>query len=569
MFDATPVGLVLILIAGVLIFLGIGQRVLDRMRLTDTQALVILGVMLLGAFLPEVRLGRAVSLDLGGALVPLGIAVYLIASAGTKTEKWRAVSAMLVTAGLVYAADKLIPSDPGRVRFPIPLDATLLPGIIAGVVAYLFGRSRRSAFIAGTMGVILVDVINVMENAFRRVPGAFNAIGGAGVFDASIVAGFIAVFLAEVVGEGREFLRGGPSGDRPAGLLRGLRGRVLVGAEGGERGGGGRGQDGAGGAAEARVPFSIMAAAVALAGLTAATAGILGGRLHTPDEVLAGPIFTVQDEAGHLIMQTGRWIHVGDEYIDEANQRYRVDRVRGRLATARFLGIEEMPVLNLPAVGDGGGVAVAGALVGGARGKAPGAQRDVTVGIYHTHNDESYIATQGTSAIEGKGGIHRVGDTLGDALRKKGYKVVHDQTIHLPHDDGAYRRSRRTANKLLRKEGADLLFDVHRDAGPPSMYAKKVDGKWVTQVRLVVGSPNPQQGSVMAYAKELKAVADKTHPGLIKGIFVGRDAYNQDLTPRNILLEVGTEQNAMPSAQKGIALFADVVDRWLDTRGRK
>ena len=37
-----------------------------------------------------------------------------------------------------------------------------------------------------------------------------TAIGGAGVFDAMIVAGIIAVALAEIVGETRERLSGGP-----------------------------------------------------------------------------------------------------------------------------------------------------------------------------------------------------------------------------------------------------------------------------------------------------------------------------------------------------------------------
>lgn len=564
MFGATPTGLIVVLAAAVLIFLGLGQRVLDRMRLTDVQALGILGVMLLGAFLPEVRLGRAVSVDLGGALVPVAVAVYLIASAGTAIEKGRAVVAALVTGAAVYATDKLIPPDPGPSRFPVPLDATLLPGLIGGLVAYLFGRSRRSAFIAGTLGVILADAMIVAENAVRRVPGAFNAIGGAGVFDASVVAGFLAVLLAEAIGETREALQGGPSRERPAGLLQGLRGRVRIGGEGGMS---------ARAAAEGEErrreagpddpsPASLLAAA-ALAAVVAAGSAALGPRVHASDEVLHGPVFTVRDEAGRLVFESGRRVHVGDEYIDEHNLRYRIEAVRGREATARFLGVEPMPVVPLgPAAAAARGLAGPVAAAALRRG-------DVTIGIYHTHNDESYVPTQGRPAVEGRGGVHQVGEALARALRAKGYKVIHDQTINLPHDNGAYRRSRRVAWNLLHKRGADVILDVHRDAGPWNAYARKVHGKWLAQVRLVVGSPSPNQGAVLAWAKELKAIADRADPGLIKGIFIGRDAYNQDLTPRALLLEVGTEENALPSAERGAALFADVLDRWLATHGRK
>ncbi len=568
MFETVPIGLILITLVAAVIFLGVGQRVLDRMRLTDVQALAILAVMFVGAFLPDVRLGPGFSVNLGGALVPLGIAVYLIVRAGTPMEKWRAVAATLVTAAAIYATDRLIPPDPGRVRFPIPLDATLVPGILGGLVAYLFGRSRRSAFIAGTMGVIVADFIIVIENAVKGVPGAFNAIGGGGAFDASVVAGFLAVALAEVIGETREALQGGPSGDRPEGLRRGLAGRVRIGAEGGEGDGEAAreaGQEARNGEGTGR-GFGVAGffLPVALAGMVAAGSAVLGSRLYGYDEVLRGPIFTVLDETGRVVFQSGRWVRPGDQYIDSKNRRYRVEQVTGRRATARFLGYEPMPdVAAFP-----GALAASRGLAGPAALAAP-PRRDITVGIYHTHNDASYLRNQGASAVEGRGGIHKVGDAFADALREKGYRVVHDQTVHTPHDNGAYRRSSRTATRLIQRQGADLVFDLHRDAGPPSLYAEKVKGRWMTQVRLVVGSPSPNQAAVTQWAKELKAIADKEHPGLIKGIFVGRDAYNQDLSPRALLIEVGTEQNAMQSAQRGVDLFADVVDRWLATRWRK
>lgn len=589
MFDMLPIGLILVVVVGVLIILGLGHRVLDRMRLTDTQALVLLAVMLAGAFLPELRVARGITVDIGGALAPLGVAIYLIATAGTAMEKWRAISATALTAAVVYATDKLLPADPGRTGGPVTLDPVYLPALVGGLVAYLAGRSRRSAFIAGTAGVVTVDIINVIENFIRGVPGALAAIGGAGVFDATMVAGFLAVFLAEVIGETREFLQGGPRGDRPEGLLRGLRGRVLIGAEGGaadEGGGGAQGQAGAaregGGAGETAGPLAGAGAAVdrgvagervsavgTVASLALAAALVAGGAVFGPrvggegDEV-RGALFTMRDESGRLLMVTGRRIHVGDEYIDERNEHYRVVRIQGLRATARLLGVDG-PVAVTPAAPAPGRAGVTGAeLFGGAAGGRT--KRDIDIGIYHTHNDESYVTSQGTDSVDGRGGVHRVGDAFASALARKGFRVTHDQTIHLPHDRGAYRRSRRTAMRLIQSARADVLFDVHRDAGPWTMYAKKVDGQPVTQIRLVVGRENPQMGATLTMARELKSLADSMHPGLIKGIFMGQDTYNQDINPRSLLLEVGTEQNAMPSAQRGITMFADVVERWVTTK---
>ena len=40
------------------------------------------------------------------------------------------------------------------------------------------------------------------------------------------------------------------------------------------------------------------------------------------------------------------------------------------------------------------------------------------------------------------GGIHQVGQAFADALRELGIGVDYSETLHLPHDRGAYRRSR-------------------------------------------------------------------------------------------------------------------------------
>ncbi|MDN5345313.1 MAG: stage sporulation protein, partial [Clostridia bacterium] len=49
------------------------------------------------------------------------------------------------------------------------------------------------------------------------------------------------------------------------------------------------------------------------------------------------------------------------------------------------------------------------------------------------------------------------------------------------------------------------------------------------------------------------------YPGLIRGIFIGAGSYNQDLSPRAMLLEVGTHTNTLAEAERGVTLFADVV----------
>ncbi|NLN17257.1 MAG: DUF1614 domain-containing protein [Firmicutes bacterium] len=206
-----PVGLIVLLAVAALVYFGLAQRVLDRMRLTDKQALLFIGLMLLGSLIdiPILRNSVDLSINVGGAVVPLALAIFLLARADEPREKVRALLAALVTAGFLWGISQLTDFEPPERDF---IDPIWLFSIVAGLVGYLAGRSRRAAFIAGTMGILLLDVISLARNLARRLP-ATMAIGGAGVFDSIVLAGVIAVGLAELVGETRERLGGGPAGE--------------------------------------------------------------------------------------------------------------------------------------------------------------------------------------------------------------------------------------------------------------------------------------------------------------------------------------------------------------------
>ena len=77
----------------------------------------------------------------------------------------------------------------------------LTAGIIAGLMAYVLGRSRRGAFICGVLGVLFADIIVAIVNSARGISQTL-VLGGAGVFDAAVISGLIGVILAELIGGG-------------------------------------------------------------------------------------------------------------------------------------------------------------------------------------------------------------------------------------------------------------------------------------------------------------------------------------------------------------------------------
>jgi len=54
-------------------------------------------------------------------------------------------------------------------------------------------------------------------------------------------------------------------------------------------------------------------------------------------------------------------------------------------------------------------------------------------------------------------------------------------------------------------------------------------------------------------------MTDEIHPGLVKGIFLARGNYNQDMLPLALLVEVGTHENTREGAERAVILFSDAV----------
>ena len=190
------IGLILLVAVSALVLFGAAQRVLDRLRLTDRQALLFAALIFGGGLIPDIRVTNLLRVNVGGCLVPLALCIYLIAKAGTAWEKWRTVLASLVTAAAVFLLGRYLPNEPEAMAF----DVNYAYGIAAGLVAFAFGGSRRGAFVAGIMGVLLADTVQAVMNWRMGIMQPLR-LGGAGGLDAAVIAGLVAVMLAELMGE--------------------------------------------------------------------------------------------------------------------------------------------------------------------------------------------------------------------------------------------------------------------------------------------------------------------------------------------------------------------------------
>ncbi len=194
-------GLIILIIVGVLIFFGAAQRVLDRLYLSDNVALFVIAAIIAGSFFSlPISKEPLISINIGGALIPVILVIYILSKTGSGKEIFRTIIATVFTAGAIYSVTVILRNF-GEGRDIV--DPMYIFALTGGIFAYIFGRTRRGAFVAGTLGYIGYEFVNI----FKLITGRINTeirLGGAGVFDSIVISGIFAVLLVEIIGETRE-----------------------------------------------------------------------------------------------------------------------------------------------------------------------------------------------------------------------------------------------------------------------------------------------------------------------------------------------------------------------------
>ncbi len=251
--------------------------------------------------------------------------------------------------------------------------------------------------------------------------------------------------------------------------------------------------------------------------------------------------YVVYDEDSNFLFERIS-VEVGDIYIDKSFNKYEIFLLDDTKKEAKARFVEKLERPNITKRGQ----------------NAIDTSPSKKIGLYLTHNAESYLIGDGYDSIYGKGGIHDVATNLASALKQKGITTTLNETLHLPHDTLAYARSKVTAQKLLDTK-PDAIFDIHRDGVSRRTYAKTTNGKEHSTVRIVVGQENPNQERNLAFATYLLSVAETTYPWLFLDIYFAKGHYNQNLYEKALLFEMGTYTIEKSLVQETVVPLADVI----------
>lgn len=128
-----------------------------------------------------------VALNVGGALIPILVSLYLLVHTGMYARMLIGVS---VVAAVVHSLAQIVPG----VGIAVPM---IVPPLVAAGVALplAFRRAPPLAYVSGSMGTLIgADLLNLGKIA--RLGAPVVSIGGAGTFDGVFLTGILAGLLA-------------------------------------------------------------------------------------------------------------------------------------------------------------------------------------------------------------------------------------------------------------------------------------------------------------------------------------------------------------------------------------
>ena len=190
---------------------------------------------------------------------------------------------------------------------------------------------------------------------------------------------------------------------------------------------------------------------------------------------------------------------------------------------------------------------------------------DPLVLIVHTHATESYLPESGSN-YHSKGEentVRDVGNVLASSLEAEGVAVVHDKTLHDdPSYNNSYSRSYETIQRLLAEYPSVVcVIDLHRDAFTAETPAAtvSVEGKTCAKYSYVVGNLAATYKDNLAFISALNETAAADYSGYTGKVMERGYRYNQELSSKSLLLEIGYNRNQIEEARNAAEIFGKIL----------
>lgn len=202
-----------------------------------------------------------------------------------------------------------------------------------------------------------------------------------------------------------------------------------------------------------------------------------------------------------------------------------------------------------------------------------------SVFIYHSHSWEGYlplindedVKPSDSSSVNNNENVVVVGSMLSKKFKEYGINTIHNASnvAKALKDKGwDYRNSYTLTHQYVetatsKNPNIDYYIDIHRDSARKESTTSTINGKSYARLYFVVGKAHENYEENLSFAKEIHEKLEKRYPGISKGIYVktkaeGNGVYNQDISNKSLLIEVGGIDNNKKELANTVDAFADV-----------
>ncbi|PAE22685.1 stage II sporulation protein P [Bacillus sp. 7894-2] len=217
--------------------------------------------------------------------------------------------------------------------------------------------------------------------------------------------------------------------------------------------------------------------------------------------------------------------------------------------------------------------------------------KEPNVFVYHTHNLESFLpllknASRSNEAVSSdeRANVVALGKRLNQKLIGAGIGVEHNKTNinkELLERKWDYSASYKLSNEVIQEAVAEnknlkYFIDIHRDSARKDVTTKVIDGKSYAKLYFIVGKENDNYEENLEFVKKINTELEKRFPGISRGVFLknrldGNGVYNQDVSNRALLVEIGGVDNTLDELGRTTDAFADVFSDiyWEEYGGKK
>ncbi|NMO94860.1 stage II sporulation protein P [Paenibacillus lemnae] len=205
----------------------------------------------------------------------------------------------------------------------------------------------------------------------------------------------------------------------------------------------------------------------------------------------------------------------------------------------------------------------------------PSISNKKAVFIYHSHPQESFNpllskASNNPGSTSPSKNIMLVGSMVSKRLQAKGIGTVHDQSDYqssVPDYNWnySYKYSRQTVKAAMAQhDDLTYLIDIHRDSQRHSKTTTQINGVNYAQVYFIIGHANKNWRDNESFANRINQKLEQKYPGVSRGVWgksanQGNGEYNQSLSPRSILIEIGGIDNTKEELKRTAELLADMI----------